>query len=221
MSNLALIQPRPLTFRTSQNTDWLDGLPIIGRPGQGGVVAGSTNVGNGGLAVTAVDVGARRGINLLTITSVVGGFTSFTVTAPPGTVTGQGVAGVQVYAGGLTLMLSQGSTPFAVGDTFAISVLPTPLDISGLTFALDARAARDAATVALQASSAPADGSVPTINAGTTGGNVAMRVPRAIMARCPPGTYPFDILASDPATGLTVTAFYGLIKHAAVASLQD
>ncbi len=221
MSNLALIQPRPLTFRTSQNTDWLDGLPIIGRPGQGGVVAGSANVGNGSLAVSAVAVGAKRGVHVLTVTSVAGGLTVYSVTNPSGAVTAQGVAGVAIVAGGIGLTLSQGATPFAVGDTFGISVLPVPLDLTGLTFALDARAAKGAATVMLQAFSAPADGSTPTIAAGTTDGNIAMRVLRATMARCPPGTYPFDLLATDPATGLTVTAFYGVIKHAAVASLQD
>ena len=221
MSNLALIQPRPITFRTSQNTDWLDGLPIIGQPGQGGVVAGSANVGNGALMVAGVSAGAKRGVHVLAITSVGGGLATFGVTDPSGLVTGRGVAGVPVYAGGLTLGLSQGSAPFAVGDVFAVSVLPVPLDISGLTFALDARAAKNAATVMLQASSAPSDGSAPTIITGTTGGNLAMRVLRATMAACPPGTYPFDLLATDPATGLTVTAFYGLIKHAAAASLQD
>lgn len=221
MSNLALIQPRPITFRTSQNTDWLDGLPIISRPGQGGIVAGSSNVGNGALVVASVAAGAKRGVHLVAVTSVSGGLTRFTVSDPAGVVTAQGVAGAQSYAGGLLLSLSIGATPFAVGDTFAVSVLPVPLDISGLTFALDARAAKGSATVMLQAFSAPEDGSTPTIVAGTTGGNIAMRVLRAVMARCPPSTYPFDLLATDPATGLTVTAFYGLIKHAAIASLQD
>lgn len=221
MSNLALIQPRPITFRTSQNTDWLDGLPIIGQPGQGGIVAGSTNVGNGALVVASVAAGTKRGVHVVTITSVSGGLTRFTVSGPTGVVSAQGAVGAQIYAGGILLSLSQGATPFAVGDTFAISVLPVPLDISGLTFALDARAAKGSATVMLQALSAPKDGSTSTIVAGTTGGNVAMRVPRATMARCPPGTYPFDLLATDPVTGLTVTAFYGVIKHAAAASLQD
>ncbi|WP_267426364.1 hypothetical protein [Methylobacterium sp. GC_Met_2] len=221
MSNLALIQPRPITFRTSQNTDWLDGLPIIGQPGQGGVVAGSANVGTGTLAIAAVAAGTPLGVHAVAVTGIGGGLTGFTVTAPDGTVTARGVVGVPLYAGGITLALAQGSTPFAVGDVFAVSVLPTPLDITGLVFRLDARASKTSAAYALQATSAPTDGSLPTIAAGTTGGNVAMRVTRATMAACPPGQYPFDILATDPATGLTVTAFYGLIKHAAVASLQD
>ena len=92
MSNLALIQPRPVTFRTSQNADWLDGLPIIGRPGQGGVIAGSANVGNGGLAVTSVAVGAKRGVHVLRVTSVAGGLAVYSVTDPGGVVTAQGVA---------------------------------------------------------------------------------------------------------------------------------
>lgn len=221
MSNLALIQPQPVTFRTSQNTDWLDGLPIIGRPGQGGVVAGTANVGNGGLAVSSVAVGAKRGAHVVRVTSVTGGLAVFSVTNPAGVVTAQGAAGIQIQAGGITMMLNQGTTPFAVGDAFAVSVLTVPLDISGLTFALDARASKGSEIVMLRAFSAPQDGSLPTITAGATGGNLAMRVRKPAMARCLPGTYPFDILATDIATGLTVTAFYGLIKHAAAASLQD
>lgn len=221
MSNLALIQPRRLVFRTSQNTDWLDGLPILGQPALGGVVTGSANVGNGALTVASVAAGTRLGVHAVTIVSAGGGLVGYTVTAPNGSVTAAGVVGAPLYAGGIVLALAQGTTPFAVGDTFAISVLPVPLDLSGLTFRLDARASTTSVGYALQAASAPGDGSAPTIIVGTTGGNIAMRVLRPAMAACPPGTYPFDLLATDPATGLTVTAFYGLIKHAAVASLQD
>ena len=221
MSNLALIRPRRIVFRTSQNTDWLDGLPILGLPAQGGVAPIPGNAGNGSLALASVAAGTRLGPHVVQVTSVIGGLARFSVLDPLEVATAQGVVGSALYAGGLTLTLAPGSTPFAVGDAFAVSVLPGPLDISGLRFDLDARASKGAATQALTASSAPADGSVPTIIAGTAGGNLAMQVPKATMARCPVGQYPFDILATDLATGLTVTAFYGVIKHAAVASLQD
>ncbi|MGU3668020.1 hypothetical protein ACLBX9_27855 [Methylobacterium sp. A49B] len=221
MSNLALIRPRQIVFRTSQNTDWLDGLPIINQPAGGGVVALLGNVGNGALTLASVAVGTRMGPHVAAITAVAGGLAQFTVTDPLGVVTAQGVVGSALYAGGLTFTLAQGTTPFAVSDSFAVSVLPGPLDITGLRFDLDARASKGAATQVLVASSAPADGSAATIVAGTTAGTTAMRVLKATMARCPVGEYPFDILATDPVTGLTVTAFYGVIKHAAVASLQD
>ncbi|MGU3665794.1 hypothetical protein ACLBX9_16570 [Methylobacterium sp. A49B] len=221
MSNLALIRPRRIVFRTSQNTDWLDGLPILGLASQGGVTAIPGNVGNGSLALASVSVGTRLGPHVAQVTSVIGGLARFTVTDPLGVVTAQGVVGSALYAGGLTFTLAPGATPYAVGDAFAVSVLPGPLDISGLRFDLDARASKGAATRTLTASSAPADGSAATIVAGTSDGTLAMRVLKATMARCPVGEYPFDLLATDLATGLTVTAFYGLIRHAAVASLQD
>lgn len=217
MSNLGLIQAQRQDFLTAQNSAWLDGLPIIGRPGSGGAVAGSANLGNGSLTVSAVDAGTEQGVHVVQVTGIASGLTYVTVTDPDGVVTGQGVVGLPFVAGGLHLALAQGSTPLAVGDTFAVSVLPVPIDVSGLAFTLDARASATSGTFAFQASSAA---SPQTIVAGTAGGNLAMRLLQPAMAAVVPGSYPYNILATDPVAdpnGLSpVTAFYGLITHAAV-----
>lgn len=214
MSNLALIQPQRVDFDTTQVTDWLDGLPMIGTPGFGGSLAGTANVGNGGLSVPSVAAGTALGAHVLAVTAIAAGLTYVSVTDPNGTVTAQGVAGVPLYAAGLTLLLTPGATAFAVGDSFAIAVLPAPVDLTGLRFDLDARMSVGAATVALRASS---DGAEPAIANGGPLGVIAMAVARASMGRLPVKAdgYPYGITATDPATGLTVPAFYGLIHHTA------
>jgi|GEM_PF-1413649 len=217
MSNLALIQPQRVDFDTTQIFDWLDGLPVIGTPSTGGVRAGDDNVGNGGLAVASVAAGSPYGAHVVAVTAVALGLPRISVTAPDGTVTASGVVGLPLYAAGITFTLTQGATPFVVGDSFAITVMPAPLDITGLVFNLDARASVSAASIAVAATSA---GQNPTIANGGAAGTLAMIVPRATMARVPvkPEGYPYAITANDPATGLTVLAFYGLIHHTANAA---
>ena len=217
MSNLALIQPQRVDFDTTQITDWLDGLPMIGVPGFGGSSAGAGNVGNGGLAVASVGVGTPYGAHVVTVTAMVLGLTRISVAAPDGTVTASGVVGLPLYAAGITFTLAQGATPFAVGDSFAIAVLPSPVDLTGLRFDLDARVSVGAASIALQATS---DGASPTIANGGLAGTIAMALPRVAMARAPVKLdgYPYAITATDPVTGRTVPAFYGLIHHAANAA---
>lgn len=226
MSNLALIQPRRQDFLTCQVTDWLDGLPVIATPGPGGAIAGSDNVGQGSIAIAAVDAGADLvGVQIVTVTAISAGLTYLAVTDATGAVTGQGVVGLPVYAAGVTFTLSEvpGQTALAVGDTFAIATIPVPVDISGLVFTLDSRMVKGSTSFALQASSSPGDGSAATIANGGVNGTLAMRVPQVAMARCPPSQtpYPHNILATDPATGQRVTAFYGLITHQVVLQPQD
>lgn len=217
MSNLALIQAQRQDFLTAQNSAWLDGLPILAQSGPGGVVPGSANVGIGQLTVAGIDAGAKLGVHVVQITGIASGLTYLTVTDPDGDVTGRGVVGVALAAGGIHFSLAQGATPFAVGDTFAVSVLPAPIDLTGLLFTLDARMSATSAAFAFQATSAGID---PTIAAGGVGGTLAMRLLKPAMAAVPPGAYPYNILASDPVAdplGLSpVTAFFGLITHAAV-----
>ena len=212
-TNLLAIQPRQVDFGTQTNDDWLDGL-IVWQAGQGGIVAGAANAGTGALTIQSVAPQAALGAHIVTITSL-DGIPRVTVTDPAGAVTGRGVVGTAFYAGGITLTLSAGSTPFAVDDTFAVTVLPVPVDITGLRFDLQARVTPLSANVALSASSAPADGSTPTIIAGTTGGQVSMRVLRSALTRdrFTPGSYVYDIVATDPVANLTRRAFYGTITH--------
>ncbi|MEE7460699.1 hypothetical protein MFUR16E_04795 [Methylobacterium fujisawaense] len=218
MSNLApiqMIQPMRVDFDTTRVTDWLDGLPVIGTPGPGGTVAGDANVGNGALTVSSVAPGAAYGAHVVAVTAIAGGLTYLSVTDPDGVITVQGVVGAPVYAAGITLLLAPGATAFAVGDSFAIAVVPEPVDVTGLVFDLDARMTVGASTFALQAST---DGLNPTIANGGPLGVIAMAVPRTTMARLPVKAegYPYGITATDPATGLTVPVFYGLIHHTAV-----
>jgi len=218
VSNLALIRPQRVDFDTQQSCDWLDGLPLIGTAGLGGSVPGSANIGNGAVTVAGVANGTVYGAHVVAVTAIGGGLTYLSVTDPTGIITAQGVVGTPLYAGGITLGLAQGSTPFAVGDSFAIGVLPVAIDLTGLRFDLDSRISSGSAAYAIQASTAA---SPATIANGNASGLIAMRVPRATMAACPvfPAEgYPYAILASDPVTGLTVPAFYGLIFHTAVAA---
>lgn len=211
-TNILSIQPREINFRTATNADWLDGL-LCWQAGAGGVVAGAANVGNGSLTVEGVATGTALGAHILEITSL-DGIPRFTVADPGGTVTARGVAGTQLYAGGITLTLSSGSTMFAVGDTYAVGVLPVPIDITGIAFDLQVRQSATSANVQLSATSRQPDPTqAPTIIAGGSGGQVALRVLRAALARerFAPGSYVYDILAS--ADGLRVQAFYGVIQH--------
>lgn len=220
MSSLApiqQIQPQYVEFDTTQITDWLDGLPLIGTPSFGGSLAGAANVGNGGLAVASVGPGTPYGAHVVVVTGIAAGLTRISVTAPDGTVTASGVVGLPLYAAGISLTLNQSATPFAIGDSVAIAVVPHALDLTGLIFDLDARVSVGAASIALRATSG---GQNPTIANGGPAGVIAMTVPKAAMARVPvkPEGYPFAITATDPATGLTVPAFYGLIHHTANAA---
>lgn len=212
-TQIADIQARRADFDTQSNADWIDGLAVW-KAGAGGVVAGAENVGNGALTVASVDAGTALGHHIVSVTST-DNMPRITVQAPDGTVTGRGVAGLPLYAGGITFTLAQGSTPFAVDDTFGIGVLQTPIDITGLRFVMQARLSRTSANVAFVADSAPGGSIAPTIAVGGASGVIALAVPKDLMApnQFAPGAYVHDILAIDPETGRVVPAFYGMIEH--------
>ncbi|WFS07793.1 hypothetical protein [Methylobacterium sp. 391_Methyba4] len=225
MSNLALIRPQRQDFITCQVIDWLDGLPVIVTPAPGGAIPGVANVGVGSLVVSAVDAGADlAAVQIVRVSAVAGGLTYLEVADLDGSATGSGVVGLPVYAAGVTFTLSQvvGQPALAVGDTFALTTLPVPVDLTGLVFTLDSRIAAGSATYALQATSVPGDGSAATIANGGAAGTLAMRVPQATMARCAPSqsAYPYNLYATDPATGQRVIAFFGLITHQVVLQPQ-
>lgn len=219
-TQILAIQPRVINFGTQTNADWLDGL-VVWQAGQGAIVEGAANVGNGALTVAAVAPQTPLDAHMVVVTSVEG-IARFTVTDPQGAVTGRGAVGTPLYAGGIALTLTEGSVPFAIGDAFAIGVLPVPVDITGLLFTMQVRLSPQSANVVLSASSivpagseVPDTGPVPTIVLGTTGGQVAITVPRAMLTRdrFPPGAYVYDILATDPDADRTVPAFVGTITH--------
>lgn len=212
-SNIFAIQPREINFRTQTNADWLDAL-VVWQSAQGGVLAGAQNAGNGALIVNAIAPQAAIGHHIVSISSL-DGIPRITVQAPDGTVTGAGVVGLPLLAGNISVTLTSGSVPFAIGDTFAVEVLQGPVDITGLTFTLQVRTSRNSANVVLSASSAPSDGSTPTILVGSAGGQVAIRKLQPSMQRSvfAPGAYVYDILAADPVASRIVQAFFGTIEH--------
>lgn len=214
-TQIGAIQPRRTNFRIQGNADWLDGL-FVWQAQAGGVIAGSANVGTGTANVLAVDPTTALGSHTLSVSAVTSGLTYLTASDPSGTVTGQGTAGLALYAGGLTLRVNGGSVAFAPGDTFAIGVLPGPIDLTGLRFVLQVRAAKTSAVVLLEADSAPATGS-PTIATGGPAGTIAMSVGQDVLAstrlaQSGTGTYYYDILAIDIAYGRKVVAFYGSLE---------
>ena len=212
LTNILSIQPRRVDFRTQTNADWIDGLLVYGS-GDGGIESGPTNIGNGALTIASVDASTLLGAHVVVVTSLQG-VTRFSVTDPSGSITAEGVAGLPVYAAGITFTLAQGATSFAVGDTFAIGVLPVPIDITDIGFDMQVRASATTPTIVLTATSHPDDDDTDqTLVTGGEGGQLALRVLQPAMAasRFAPGSYVYDILAS--ADGLTVPAFFGTITH--------
>lgn len=214
-TNIAAIQAQPLDFRLQGNTDWIDGLPVVSQAGSAGVVHGALNTGNGALTVATVNPATSLGAHVVTVTSIQDGLTLITTQDPAGNVTARGVVGAAVYADGITFTLAAGSTPFALNDSYAISILALPIDLTGLTFALQVRASPASATVLLAASSGSIGGAAAMIAVAPTAGAIAMNVPKAVMGRLPIGEYVYDLLATDPVAGRTVVVFYGTITHAA------
>lgn len=215
-TNIDAIRPRRVDWRTQANADWYDGIPIV-QAGSGGVEAGSTNAGNGSLVLAGLDPDTPFGAHVITVTAA-GGLVRYTVEDPSGAAVGAGVSGLPCRTGGLTLLLTQGSTAFAVGDAFAVSVLPAAIDISGLIFALQARSSPQSATVALSGSSATDDpGTLQTLVNGGAGGVVGTAFDwdsPAWRVFAPSTTpYVYDLLAIDPETGRRKVAVYGTITH--------
>lgn len=214
-TQIGAIQARQVNFRIQSNSDWLDGL-LIWQSQAGGTIPGTSNVGNGTANVLAVDPGTALGGHTLSVSAVADGLTYITVSDPAGTVTGRGVVGLPLYAGGVTVRASSGSVAFVAGDTFAIGVLPGPIDITGLRFVLQVRTSKVSAVVLLEADSAPAVGN-PMIAVGGAAGTIAMAVPQEILsasrlAQTGAGTYFYDIIAVDPTSGRKVVAFYGTLE---------
>lgn len=81
-----------------------------------------TNTGNGTMGAITVSNAAKPGNYLLKITKAGTNVGDFQVTDPDGLVVGIGTVAVAFSGGGLAFTLADGSTDFAVGDTFTIHV---------------------------------------------------------------------------------------------------
>lgn len=98
------------------------GLVLARKPVTPAASAAGTNTGNGVLGAVTVAAGAMPGAYLLKITALVANAGKFEVIDPQGDVMGVGDVAVAFSTGGLAFTLADGSTDFAVGDTFTITV---------------------------------------------------------------------------------------------------
>lgn len=95
-----------------------------------------TNTGNGAMGAITVSAGAFPGRYTLTIIEPAANAGNFTVTDPNGVQIGDGTVAAAFSAGGLAFTLTDGSTDFVAGDSFAITVSGN--DFLGITIANEA-----------------------------------------------------------------------------------
>lgn len=84
--------------------------------------ANAGNTGNGTMGAITVSAGAKAGVYRLTITEPGTNVGNFIVEDPDGLYVGQGDVAAAFSGGGLAFTLADGSTDFAAGDGFAITV---------------------------------------------------------------------------------------------------
>lgn len=80
------------------------------------------NTGNGAMGAITVSAGAKLGAYKLMITEIGTNVGNFFVVDPEGIFVGQGDVGTAFSAGGLAFTLADGSTDFAAGDGFTITI---------------------------------------------------------------------------------------------------
>jgi hypothetical protein len=86
------------------------------------VAANAGNTGNGAMGAVTVSAGVKPGVYNLTITEPGTNIGNFIVTDPDGKYVGQGDVAAAFSAGGLAFTLADGSTDFAAGDGFTITI---------------------------------------------------------------------------------------------------
>lgn len=179
---LPLIQ---LACETATNEDWRDGVAFA-TAGQIAGYAAPTNTGTGGLSALSVQAGAFLGDYAVKMTSA----TAFQVYDPDGYILGSGLIGVPFVRSGVSFTVQAGGIGFIAGDQLIAAVFPTPIDLTGIAFFLQLRQSADDATVYLDLSSAAG-----TIINGGVSGVINLSIDWRVMAKIPPGTYVFDIVA--------------------------
>lgn len=100
---------------------------VLGKTLTGGsaTATAGTNTGNGTMGTITVGGTAKVGTYVLKITKAATNAGDFQVVDPEGDVCGLGTVAVAFSGGGLSFTLADGSTDFAVGDTFSIAVTGT------------------------------------------------------------------------------------------------
>ena len=159
-TNLLSLPLLTVTFETATNESWRDSVAFT----TAGTITGyatAGNAGNGSLTALSVTSGAYIGDYIVTLM----GATTFRVADPDGYTIGAGVVGVPFSASGVAFTLSPGSGSFAAGNSFTLTVLPKPLDITGIRFMATMRRTAQDATIILSA-----DTTLGTmVNGGTSG----------------------------------------------------
>ena len=123
--------------------------------GAAAAVAGGGNTGNGTMGAIVVGALALVGDYVLTITAAAANGGDFEVKDPQGDVVGTGSVGAAFDGGGLGFTLADGSTDFAVGDTFTITVAVGSAKFTPIAFA-----ATDGSATAAGILYAPVDASL-------------------------------------------------------------
>ncbi len=90
--------------------------------GAASAAAATGNTGNGTMGSITVTAPAKVGMYRLVITAVASNAGTFMVVDPDGIPVGTGTVAVAFSKGGLAFTLADGSTDFALGDAFNISV---------------------------------------------------------------------------------------------------
>ncbi|GEP00621.1 hypothetical protein [Methylobacterium haplocladii] len=195
MTNILAIQPRYQPLRVALNDDWTDSFPLY-QAGTAGVVVGSGNTGNGSVSVQSVEPRTPLGGHAVVVTST-DNLVGITVTDPNGAVTALGYAGAPLSAGGLVLTVTPGSTPFRVGDAFAVQPTPATINDTGISYVLQVRRADTIQRLIFEALSDPTDNSDPLIVKGNGTGAPGLMVPYTTMGsgRLLPGDYVYELLA--------------------------
>ncbi|MDP2746190.1 head decoration protein [Pseudomonas sp.] len=85
--------------------------------------ADAGNIGNGTIGSVTVTSAAITGDYVLNITEAAANAGTFEVVDPMGLLIGEGTVGQAFTGGGLTFTLADGSTDFAVDDSFTLAVL--------------------------------------------------------------------------------------------------
>ena len=119
-----------------------------------------TNTGNGIMGTITVGGTAKVGTYTLKVTKAATNAGDFRVSDPSGYVVGLGTVAVAFSAGGLSFTLADGSTDFAVGDTFSIEVTGTEKYKVAVQTATDGTAVADAIVIQETAVPATTDTSV-------------------------------------------------------------
>lgn len=202
--NLPLLRAE---FEVADNEGWRDGVAFVAA-GSGIAYPAIGNTGNGIASAVSVTTGLTLGEYSIVLT----GPSAFRVVDPDGATVGAGTVGTPFGQSGFGFTINAGTTPFAAGDTFVLSVLPQPIDLTGIAFSMQVRRISTSATVLISGSTV--DGRL--VNSGAAG-LLTIAIPQAVLVRAgaSPDNEPYalDILAqADGVSKRCLTGTLALLR---------